>query len=404
MECLAIIPARGGSKGIPRKNIRPLAGKPLIAYNIEQASLSRYVNRLVVSTDDPEIAAISKEYGAEVVWRPVEISGDTASSESALLHTLEFLSQEEGYTPDLLVFMQCTSPLTLAEDIDGTIQALLDDQADTALAVIPFHYFLWRRPTAEADGSGAMGINHDKRFRPLRQERPPQFLETGAVYVMRMPGFLDARHRFYGKTAMYVMPAERRLEIDDPIDFQVAEVLLQVQQAAHKLPVQKPRMQKLHLLPNPVSALVLDFDGVFTDNRVIVFQDGREAVVCDRGDGWGIGQLKKFGLPILILSTESNPVVQARANKLGIPCVQGLQDKWGALQVWLKEHDLDPQQVVYLGNDINDLECMTHVGFAVAVADAHPSILPSARLVLEHPGGKGAIREICDLIKDQLCQ
>lgn len=413
MECLAIIPARGGSKGIPRKNIRPLAGKPLIAYNIEQARLSRYVNRLVVSTDDPEIAAISKEYGAEVVWRPVEISGDTASSESALLHTLEFLSQEEGYAPDLLVFMQCTSPLTLAEDIDGTIQELLDEQADTALAVIPFHYFLWRHPTAEADGSGAMGINHDKRFRPLRQERQPQFLETGAVYVMRVPGFLDARHRFFGKTAMYVMPAERRLEIDDPVDFQVAEVMLQMQQAERNpLSEQLLVRKRPATLPDPVSALVLDFDGVFTDNRVIVMQDGREAVVCDRGDGWGIGQLRKLGLPILILSTEPNPVVQARANKLGIPCLQGLQDKWDALQGWLKQHDLDPQHVVYVGNDENDLACMTHVGYAVAVADAHPSCLPYACLILEHPGGKGAIREICDLIaaslhaalKERICQ
>ena len=187
MKCLAIIPARGGSKGIPRKNIRPLAGRPLIAFNIEQARLSRYVDRLVVSTDDAEIAAVAQQYGAEVVWRPAEISGDTASSESALLHTLEHLRQSEGYEPDVLVFLQCTSPLTLAEDIDGTVQALLDQGADSALATIPFHYFLWR----QADGD-AVGINHDKRSRPLRQERQPQYLESGAVYAMRADGFFGS--------------------------------------------------------------------------------------------------------------------------------------------------------------------------------------------------------------------
>ncbi len=303
MECLAIIPARGGSKGIPRKNILPLAGKPLIAYNIEQARLAQGVNRVVVSTDDAEIGAVARQYGAEVVWRPAEISGDSASSESALLHVLESLHASEGYRPDVLVFLQCTSPLTLAEDIDGTLQALLDAQADTALAVIPFHYFVWK---PEPDGD-AVGINHDKGYRPLRQQREPQYLETGAVYVMRVPGFEAARHRFFGKTAMYIMPPERRLEIDDPVDFQVAEVLLrdlqQVRQASR--------------LPTDVQALVLDFDGVFTDNKVIVFQDGREAVVCDRGDGHGIAQLKKTGLPILILSTESNPVVKARARQTG---------------------------------------------------------------------------------------
>lgn len=325
MECLAIIPARGGSKGIPRKNVLPLAGKPLIAHNIEQARLANKVSRVVVSTDDPEIAAVSERYGAEVVWRPAEISGDTASSELALLHVLESLRQNENYRPDLVVFLQCTSPLTLAEDIDGTVQALEDQAADTALAVIPFHYFLWRLAAHQDGGLNAAGINHDKSVRPLRQEREPQFLETGAVYVMKTAGFEAARHRFFGKTALYVMPTERRLEIDEPVDFQVAEVLMRAQN----------EKRQLATLPNPVAALVLDFDGVFTDNRVIVFQDGSEAVICDRGDGWGIAQLKKTGLAILILSTETNPVVQARANKLGIPCVHGIQDKGRALQAWL---------------------------------------------------------------------
>jgi YrbI family 3-deoxy-D-manno-octulosonate 8-phosphate phosphatase len=383
MECLAIIPARGGSKGIPRKNIHPVAGKPLIAYNIEQARRSRYIHRVVVSTDDDEIADVARRYGAEIVRRPAEISGDTASSESALLHTLQVLQQEDGYQPDLLVFLQCTSPLTLAEDMDGTIQALLDQRADTALAVIPFHYFLWRQ-----EEEGTVGINHDQRVRPLRQEREPQYLETGAVYVMKVPGFLKARHRFFGKTAMYVMPAERRLEIDEPADLQVAELRLRSQKGA----VRAGR------LPDSIQAVVFDFDGVFTDNRVLVFQDGSEAVLCNRGDGWGLGQLKKTGIPLLILSTERNPVVQARADKLGIPCLHGIQDKGPALSRWLLERKLDPRQVVYVGNDANDLPCLEMVGFRVAVADAHPSVRQVADLVLDHPGGRGAIRELCDLL------
>ena len=388
MECLAIIPARGGSKGIPRKNIRPLLGKPLITYNIEQAQRARLVNRVLVSTDDAEIAAISRQYGAEVVWRPAEISGDTASSESALLHALEHLRQAEGYQPDLLVFLQCTSPLTLAEDIDKTIQALLTAQADCALAVIPFHYFIWK-PDESGD---ALGVNHDKRVRLLRQEREPQYLETGAVYVMRAAGFESARHRFFGKTALHVMPAERRLEIDDPVDFEIARVLMEEQAAQHRA----------GRLPERIGALVLDFDGVFTDNKVIVFQDGREAVRADRSDGWGIGILKKTGLPILVLSTEPNPVVKARADKLGVPVLQGIQEKWGALQAWLAERDIDLADVVYVGNDDNDLPCMTRVGCAVAPADAYPAARQAAHLVLEHRGGRGAVREICDLILYQL--
>jgi N-acylneuraminate cytidylyltransferase len=384
MEILAIIPARGGSKSIPRKNVLPLAGKPLIAHNLCQLQRSRYVTRTVVSTDDPEIAAAARQYGAKVVWRPDEISGDTASSESALIHTLEFLKQAEGYRPEILVFLQCTSPLTLAEDIDGTIQALLDQGGDSALAVTPFHYFLWR---LDSDGNAA-GINHDKNYRPLRQEREPQYLETGAVYVMRVPGFLQAKHRFFGKTALYVTPPERRLEIDDPVDFKVAEVLMRSQ-------AQEDRIQRL---PEVISAVVFDFDGVFTDNKVTVLQDGREAVRCDRSDGWGIGRLKKTGLTILVLSTEVNPVVRARCEKLGIPYLQGIGEKGAALTQWMEQQGFDPQHVVYVGNDDNDLACMSRVGCPVAVADAYPEALAHAHLVLEHTGGDGAVRELCDLI------
>jgi N-acylneuraminate cytidylyltransferase len=155
-------------------------------------------------------------------FQPAGISTYTASSELALFHTLEYLDETEGYNPDLVVFLQCTSPLTLAEDIDGTVQVLFDQEADSSVAVTPFHYFLWRW---DANGD-AIGVNHDKRVRPLRQERDLQYLETGAVYVMRTKGFKEAGHRFFGKTAMYVMPPERCLEIDEPIDLRIAEVLM----------------------------------------------------------------------------------------------------------------------------------------------------------------------------------
>lgn len=166
MEVLAVIPARGGSKGIPRKNVATLMGKPLIAHTIGAARDAAQVTRVVVSTDDAEIAQVSRAYGAEVVMRPDELAGDTARSEDALLHVLDHLAAMEGYVPELVVFLQCTSPLTSAADIDGTIGSLIQQRADTAHSVIPFHYFLWR------DGvGGADGINHDKSFRLMRQQR-----------------------------------------------------------------------------------------------------------------------------------------------------------------------------------------------------------------------------------------
>ena len=142
----------------------------------------------------------------------------------------------------------------------------------------------------------------------------------------------------------------------------------------------------------------MDFDGVFTDNRVIVFQDGREAVLCDRGDGMGLDQLKKSGLPLLVLSTEKNSVVQARCEKLGIPCRQGVSDKISALKEWIKKNNLNPSGIIYIGNDINDLSCLRYVGCGVAVGDAYPEVKASAQLILSAYGGRGAIRELCELI------
>jgi YrbI family 3-deoxy-D-manno-octulosonate 8-phosphate phosphatase len=390
IACCAVIPARGGSKGIPGKNLKRIAGQPLIAHTIHAARQARLVQRVVVTTDDPAIAAVAREHGAEVVMRPAELSTDTASSEVALLHALEQLEQEHGYKPQLLVFLQCTSPLTEPEDIDGTVQLLLDQAADSAFSAARFHYFLWS--TARSAREGADGINHDKRVRLRRQDREPEFLETGAVYVMRVAGFRSARHRFFGKTVLYETPAERVCEIDEPIDLQLAELRL------------RARAHSLSPLPAKLGALVMDFDGVLTDNLVSVDQDGRESVTCSRADGMGLELLRKAGVPLLVLSKEQNPVVAARCRKLRVRCEQGIEAKLPALLAYCTELGITPEQVVYVGNDINDLECMNAVGCAVAVADAHPEALRAAQLVLSADGGKGAVRELCDLILERFRQ
>jgi len=387
---IAIIPARGGSRGIPRKNVLPIGGKPLIAWTIEAARAAESVDRVVVSTDDPEIGRVAEAFGADVVWRPAELSGDQASSESALLHALEFLERAEGYDPDILVFLQCTSPLTQAEDIDGTVRAMLDADADTALSVAEFHYFLWRRENA----GEAVGINHDKSIRLLRQNREPQYQETGAVYAMRASGFREARHRFFGRTALYVSPPDRVGEIDDPIDMQFCELLIR----------QREQRRRERLLPGRIRAIVFDFDGVLSDNRVFVLEDGREAVVCDRGDGMGVEELRRLGVEMAVISKETNPVVQARCRKLGLECAHGVEDKLTLLKRWAGARSIKLGEIIFLGNDVNDIECMQAVGCGVAVADATPKAKAAARIELTSPGGRGAVRELADMVGRQLQQ
>jgi YrbI family 3-deoxy-D-manno-octulosonate 8-phosphate phosphatase len=386
ISCCAVIPARGGSKGIIGKNLRVVGGKPLIAHTIAAARGARRVDKVVVSTDDPGIAEVAERYGAQIVWRPAELASDTATSEASLLHALEHLEQSERYKPELLAFLQCTSPLTVSDDIDGTIAALLQESADSALSVARFHYFLWR-----GTNDGAAGINHDKRVRPRRQDREAEFLETGAVYAMRVAGFRQARHRFFGKTVVYETPAERVCEIDEHVDLDVAEVLLR----------SRARGQVAKLLPEVLAAVVLDFDGVLTDDAVTVDQDGRESVRCSRSDGLGLEALRKAGVPLLVLSKEQNPVVAARCKKLQIRCAQGIDSKLPVLRAFCAELGVPLEHTVYVGNDVNDLECLAAVGCGVAVADAHPRAKLQASIVLEAAGGLGAVRELCDLILEQ---
>ena len=203
--------------------MRLLAGKPLIAYAIKAVLQSHSVERVIVSTDNSEIAQVSKEYGAEIIWRPDEISGDKASSELALLHVLEHMKKNENYTPDFVAFIQCTSPLILPQDIDGTFQTLLEDKADMAQAVIPFHGFIWEKDSE----SNAIGVNHDMSKRLRRQDIIPQYQETGSIYIMKTKGFIKAKNRFFGKIAMHVIPLNRAIEIDDPAEFEIAEVLVE---------------------------------------------------------------------------------------------------------------------------------------------------------------------------------
>ena len=213
---LAVIPARGGSKGIPGKNLQHVGGLSLVARSVRAALDSRRVKRVIVSTDDDAIAAEAQAHGAEVVQRPVAIAGDTASSESALLHALDTLEQQ-GPLPPQLVFLQCTSPFTSGGQIDRVLEALEDPKINSAFAVMPWHGFLWRN-----DGRG---INHDpQQPRQRRQDLEPAFLETGAIYAMSTAAFRQSGSRFCAPWKPVVID-DAGPEIDTPADLALCRSL-----------------------------------------------------------------------------------------------------------------------------------------------------------------------------------
>ena len=151
-----------------------------------------------------------------------------------------------------------------------------------------------------------------------------------------------------------------------------------------------------------IRLVAFDFDGVFTDNMVYVFEDGSEAVRCSRGDGMGLQRLKRLGIETIIISTETNPVVSARARKLKMRCVQQCEDKRAELEKIIQEMDISLAEVAFVGNDINDSACLKCVGLPIVVQDAHPDVIPLALYRTKRRGGCGAVREVCDLFERTL--
>jgi N-acylneuraminate cytidylyltransferase len=384
---VAIIPARGGSKGIPRKNLALVGGRPLIAWTIESARRTPEIDRVLVSTDDEEIAAVARDWGAEVVRRPASIAGDEASSESALRHALDELAASGG-DPELIVFLQATSPSRRPRDISDAITTLRREGADSLFSASPVHGFVWRRGMGS---DGWSSFSYDHRHRQRRQDSPEDVIENGSIYVFRPRILRETGNRLGGRIAVHRMDPLDSFQVDEPEDLALFERLLRDRRFA-------PSGAEL----SRVRLLVLDFDGVMTDNRVHVDQEGRETVSCDRGDGLGITRLRDAGLEILVLSKEKNPVVTARCRKLGIEAVQGLDDKLSVLQRRAAERGRTPEEIVYVGNDVNDLACMGWVGLPVAVADAEGEVRDAAKWITQRPGGRGAVREVCDAILEEI--
>jgi N-acylneuraminate cytidylyltransferase len=405
-EILALIPARGGSKGIPRKNIRNFAGYPLIAWSIAAGLKSDLVTRVIVSTDDEEIAAVARRFGAGTPFlRPAEFAQDNTTDLPVFQHALEWLKENEGYVPEIVVQLRPTSPIRPSGMVDAAIQILLDHpDADCVRGVVPAGqnpHKMWRLPEGE---SGPMKHLLDvpgiaEPYNAPRQILPPIYWQTGHIDAIRTRSILEKDSLTGDVIYPLVIDPRYTVDIDTLQDWARYEHLA----ATGGLEFVSPGRTR-RPMPEKVELIVLDFDGVITDNRVYTDQDGREMVAASRSDSLLLKLLRENGVETVILSSEPNPVVAARAKKMGLESVQGvgIQAKGQALARLLEEKHIDAQHVVYIGNDINDLPCFEIAGWAVAVADAYPQVIRAADHVLTKSGGHGAVRELCEIVLKNL--
>ena len=222
MHTVAIIPARGGSKGLKEKNVYPVAGKPLLAWTILQALASTTIKQVFVSTDDQAIARVASEYGAEVIVRPRELAGDKASSESAILHAAGVIERDYNMPLSTIVFLQATSPLRKPGDIDRALELFHQEEADSLISVTRADDLtLWESREGRWES-----VNFDYRNRGMRQDRPTQFIENGSIYIFKPEVLTAFCNRIGQKLSVYEMEFWQTWEIDTIEEIDLIEYYL----------------------------------------------------------------------------------------------------------------------------------------------------------------------------------
>src|SRR6266540_4101930 len=405
-EILALIPARGGSKGIPRKNIRNFAGYPLIAWSIAAAKQASCVTRIIVSTDDEEIAAVAREYGAETPFlRPAELAQDQTTDLPVFEHTLDWLERNENYKPEVVIQLRPTSPIRPKDCVDDAVKILTEHaDADCVRGVVPAGqnpHKMWRSVSEGQPMKPLLGVEGiAEPYNAPRQILPPVYWQTGHIDAIRISTIKQKKSLTGDVIYPLLIDPRYTVDIDNLSDWVKYEALVH---SGLEMVSPGTAFAVKRAMPEKIDLIISDFDGVLTDNRVWVDQDGTESVAAYRSDSIRIKELRELGIDIVILSSEPNRVVEARAKKMGVEAIHGvgLHEKGRVMHEILEQKNAKAENVIYVGNDLNDLPCFEIAGWAVAVADAYPEVIRTADFVLSKAGGHGALRELCDLLLRQ---
>ena len=375
-----IIPARGGSKGIYKKNLQTVNGISLVERTIKSA-LQAELDKIIVSTDDNEIKEIASRYAVEIHERSEETSRDTSSTESVIL---EVISHFENQWPEKVSigFCQVTSPFIESKSINECFS--LADQSFSAFSAIEFHGFIW------SEEETWKPVNHPIDHRPRRQDLNQKVKETGAIYCFPMQNFKQRKYRVCSEPYPVLVNPIHGIEIDDLVELQLANLIAtqhEVNNLSQLNNFQKPKI------------IFTDFDGCLTDDKVKVNIFGRESVRANRKDGLAVKRLRKLGIDVVITTMETNDVVITRAKKMKVEALIGLEDKVQAISDYIKTQNLSWSDAWYVGNDVNDLGAIEKAALSFCPIDASPEIFSKAQIVLSRRGGEGLLAEIASRLE-----
>lgn len=376
---VAFIPVRGGSKSIPLKNIKKIAGKPLVQWVVEAAAFAQCIDAVYVATDSAEIGSVVDSLGlpkVKVVGRSPETATDVASTESVLT---EFC---EGHKFNHLFLIQATSPLLTSKDLDGAWRSYSEGGYLSMLSVVRQKRFFW-----EMTEQGASPLNYEPLNRPRRQDFVGHLVENGAFYLSTREAVLTSQCRISGKVGLYEMSESTYYELDEPVDWHVVERLLR----------EKKREQASGL--GKIRMLAMDCDGVMTDAGMYYSPEGEVLKKFNTRDGKGIELLRASGVKAAIITGESSLFAQRRAEKLAIDyVVLGAKDKAGELLKVAEKSGISPEEIAYICDDVNDLPAIRLCGFSACPENAVGAVKDEVDMVLNVKGGEGAVRALADLL------
>ncbi len=380
MSTIAFVPVRSGSKSIKDKNIKLLNGKPLFFWVLNALQNASEINKIILATDSTNYAEIAKSFNfskLEIYMRSAENASDTASTESVVL---EYLEKANLNQLDIFVIAQATSPLTKSEDFDNALRQFAYSGKNSMLSCVRSKRFFW-----DKDGNT---INYDYRNRPRRQDFDGMFMENGAFYINKVENILKDKNRLSGQIGIYEMHESTAIEIDEPIDWKIVEILLAEQNAVKKAQI------------SDIKLFMSDVDGVLTDAGMYYSENGDELKKFCTHDGMGIKLLKEKGVKVGIITTEDRQLNRNRANKLKLDYhFHGETNKLETIKNLCKELNISLSEVAYIGDDVNDFELLSAVGLAACPANSVEKIKNIPNIIhLTKKGGEGAVREFIEMI------